>query len=109
MKINNPRRLALLLILFAAVYVAITSNTGHASNVPTGKPEATIDLGSLDGVKTVKGEWRYSDTKIIETAFRGPGPDRQPTGAAVKTYDYTPHAGGADFDDSTWEVISPTT
>jgi gluconolactonase len=27
----------------------------------------------------------------------------------VKTYDYTPHAGGADFDDSKWEVISPTT
>jgi gluconolactonase len=73
------------------------------------KPEAMIDLGSIDGVRAVKGEWRYSDTKIVEADFRAPGPDKQPTGAPVKTYDYVPHAGGADFDDSKWEVISPTT
>ncbi|HKY43961.1 MAG TPA: SMP-30/gluconolactonase/LRE family protein [Pyrinomonadaceae bacterium] len=73
------------------------------------RPAATIDLGSIEGVKTVKGEWRYSDTKIVEADFRGPGPDKQPTGTPVKTYDYTPHAGSADFDDSKWEVISPTT
>jgi gluconolactonase len=68
-----------------------------------------IDLGSVDGVGTVKGEWRYSDTTIVEVDFRGPGPDKQPTGIPVKTYDYTPHAGGADFDDSKWKVIGPTT
>jgi gluconolactonase len=72
-------------------------------------PEATIDLATAEGVKMVKGEWRYSDTKIIEIDFKGPGPDNQPTGAPVKTYDYTPHAGGADFDDSKWQVIAPTT
>jgi uncharacterized protein GlcG (DUF336 family) len=83
---------------------------GNASaDMRAEKVDATIDLGSVDGVKAVKGEWRYSDTKIIEADFRGPGPDKQPTGAPVKTYDYTPHAGGADFDDSKWEVISPTT
>jgi gluconolactonase len=27
----------------------------------------------------------------------------------VKTYDYAPHAGGADFDDSRWDQIEPTT
>jgi len=27
----------------------------------------------------------------------------------VKTYDYAPHAGGADFDDSAWESIGATT
>ena len=79
-----------------------------SADVSMGKPEATIDLASTNGVAVVKGEWRYSDTKIVEADFRGPGPDRQPTGAPVKTYDYTPHAGGADFDDSKWEVISPT-
>src|SRR4029079_10872661 len=97
-------------------YVGVSSNLTEASstvktsaNVPVGKPEAMIDLGLVDGVKTVKGEWRYSDTKIVETDFRGPGPDKQPTGAPVKTYDYTPHAGGVAFDDSKWEVIGPTT
>src|ERR1043166_7538017 len=118
----NPRRftstfrLVYLVLLIAAVYVGVTSNLTHASapvktsaDVPVGKPDVMIDLGSTDGVKTVKGEWRYSDTKIVEADFRGPGPDKQPTGAPVKTYDYVPHAGGADFDDSKWEVISPTT
>lgn len=68
---------------------------------------AVIDLATPAGVEMVKGQWRYHDTKIIETDFRAPGPDQQPTGAPVKTYDYEPHAGGADFDDSSWPVIAP--
>src|SRR5262249_61362082 len=49
------------------------------------------------------------DTKIIEVDFKAPGADKQPTGVPIKTYDYTPHAGGADFDDSKWEAIDATT
>ena len=79
-----------------------------ASLAPEGKPEATIDLATTEGVQLVKGQWRYSDTKIVEVDFRGPGADGQPTGAPVKTYDYAPHAGGADFDDSHWQAIAPT-
>jgi glycine cleavage system H protein len=41
--------------------------------------------------------------------FKVPGADGQPTTQPIKTYDYTPHAGGADFDDSRWEVLEPTT
>jgi gluconolactonase len=55
----------------------------------------------------VHAQWRYSDTKIVEVDFTGPGADGQPTGKPVKTYDYLPHAGGAAFDDSGWERISP--
>lgn len=77
--------------------------------VPEGKPEAVIDLATQDGVGMVQGEWRYSDTKIIEVDFKGAGPDGQPTGSPVRTYDYEPHAGAVDFDDSKWEVIDPTT
>jgi gluconolactonase len=118
----NPRKLmlmvrvGLLLALVMSLYVGLSGNSTHASqpaktsaDVPTGKPEAAIDLGTADGARLVKGDWRYSDTKIVEVDFRGPGQDRQPTGAPVRTYDYTPHAGGADFDDSRWEVIAPTT
>ena len=91
--------------------LAFTFSALARSNTPapTGKPEATIDLATEEGVKIVKGAWRYSDTRIIEVDFRTPGPDKQPTGQAVKTYDYTPHAGGADFDDSKWESIDATT
>ncbi|MGH7480009.1 MAG: hypothetical protein ACREJ8_10565, partial [Candidatus Methylomirabilales bacterium] len=100
--------------LVATIAVALilgTAGSGaHAlQEVPTGQPEATIDLTTKEGVRLVKGEWRYSDTKIIEVDFKAPGPDGQPTGKTIKTYDYTPHAGGADFDDSRWEVLDPTT
>ena len=115
-RFTSSVRLVCLILLLAAVYVGVSSDLSHASTpvktsagVPAGKPDAMIDLGSVEGANAVKGQWRYSDTKIVEADFRGPGPDKQPTGAPVKTYDYTPHAGGVDFDDSKWEVISPTT
>jgi len=86
---------------------ALSLLTTSAQQTPSGKPEATIDLATEEGAKLVNGQWRYSDTKIIEVDFRGPGPDKQPTGRPIKTYDYEPKAGVADFDDSKWEVISP--
>ena len=75
---------------------------------PSGEPQAVIDLTTLEGVELVKAEWRYSDTEIVEVDFRAPGPDGQPTGPAIKTYEVTPRAGGAGFDDSSWEVLDPT-
>jgi len=77
--------------------------------IPSGAPQATIDLATNGGVKLIKGQWRYSDTKIITADFRSAGPDGQPTGKPIKTYDYTPHAGGADFDDLKWPAIAPPT
>jgi gluconolactonase len=71
--------------------------------VPAGPADATIDLGTADGVKLVEGQWRYSDTKIIEVDFKRA--DKTPD----KTYDYEPHAGVVPFDDSKWEVIDPAT
>src|SRR5258708_27481474 len=104
MKSNLSR---IFLGVLASLSMAAAPSEGRAS-IPEGAPGATIDLGSADGVNLVNGEWRYSDTKIVEAEFRGPGPDQQPTGRPVKTYDYTPHAGGRDFNDSAWEAISPT-
>jgi hypothetical protein len=72
-------------------------------------PLATIDLATRDGVALIQGTWRYSDTKIVEVDFVGPGPDGQPTGAPLRTYDFEPKAGGAGFDDSQWQIIDPTT
>ena len=79
------------------------------ADAPNGKPDAVIDLATKEGVDLVKGQWRYSDTKIIQVDFKAAGPDKQPTGKPIMTYDFTPHAGSADFDDSKWEKIDPTT
>ena len=104
----------LLLALASSLYIGFSSpgseaaaSTEPAMESPNGIPQAKIDLATAEGTNLVKGEWRYSDTRIIEVDFKAPGPDKQPTGAPIKTYDYTPHAGGVDFDDSKWEVISP--
>ena len=78
-----------------------------AQGPPYGRPDATIDLRTREGAELVRGVWRYSDVKIVETDFRAPGPDLKPSGKPSKTYDYTPHASAADFDDAKWEVLDP--
>ncbi len=98
----SKTRLGLLAALIVGVLAALASGQ---EVVPTAKPDATINLATDEGAKLVKGQWRYSDTKIIEVDFKSPDADKQPTGAANRTYDYTPKAGPADFDDSKWEAI----
>ncbi len=98
----SKTRLGLLAALIVGVLAALASGQ---EVVPTAKPDATINLATDEGAKLVKGQWRYSDTKIIEVDFKSPGADKQPTGAPNRTYDYAPKAGPADFDDSNWEAI----
>ena len=86
----SPRVLALAAGLLAGMAQAAVQDA------PFGRPDAIVDLSTRDGVRMVKGEWRYSDTTIAQI----PG---------SKAYDYSPHAGVAGFDDSDWEVIDPTT
>ena len=93
------------LLLFAATFARAAS---LEEILAKRKPEATLDLATKEGAQVVKGEWRYSDTKIIEIDFNAAGADGQPGTVPNKAYDFTPHAGRADFDDSKWEVIDPT-
>src|SRR5436309_4086807 len=102
-------RFAAAFIFGALVFLAGRALAETNADAPTGKPDVVIDLATKEGVDLVKGQWRYSDTKIIHVDFKAAGPDKQPTGKPIKTYDFTPHAGGVDFDDSKWEKIDPTT
>jgi len=72
------------------------------------KPVAVVDLGTEAGTELVQATWRYSDARIVETRFRAPDAQGQPTGAPLATQDISPHAGAVAFDDSQWPVISPT-
>jgi gluconolactonase len=110
----SPRKTFLIVAATAfALSIGSSAIAAQASlapyDPPEGTPNAVIDLATAEGVRLVKGTWRYSDTKIIEVDFKAPGPNGQPTGQPIKTYDYTPHAGGADFDDSQWEMLDPAT
>ena len=95
-------------MLAITLYSGLTSIAARdVSTTPVPSlPSATLDLTNVADTQLVKGQWRYSDTHIIETNFRAPGADKQPTGKPIKTYDYEPKAGASDFDDSQWEAIA---
>lgn len=95
------------LALGVCVLVVVTA-APSPSETPSGMAAATIDLATDSGVQLANAQWRYHDTQIVETDFRAPDKEGQPTGPLAKTYDFTPHAGGADFDDSAWEVLPAT-
>jgi gluconolactonase len=87
---------AVLYVLFVAF---ITSHTpARADDAPVAAPLAQIDLATPAGLDAVQGVWRYKDVELIPTQFGG-----------AATWDYTPHAGLRDFDDSEWQKIEPTT
>jgi gluconolactonase len=97
-------------LLTAIVALGILRAEGQSiQDPPFGRPDAVVDLASREGVELVKGQWRYRDVKILEADSRTVGPDLKPSGAPSKTYDYEPHAGVADFDDSQWEAIDAAT
>src|SRR5262245_66546779 len=73
----------------AVTFVTLVFLVGRAlaetnADAPTGKPDAVINLATKEGVDIVKGQWRYSDTKIIRVDFEAAGPDKQPTGQPIK-------------------------
>ncbi|MCI0454558.1 MAG: SMP-30/gluconolactonase/LRE family protein [Candidatus Dadabacteria bacterium] len=106
----RSRLVVLLFVLITVLGFGLDACLAQTTqDILSGKPDAVIDLATKEGVTKVNGEWRYSDVKIIETDFKAPGPEGQPTGKPIKTYDYTPQAGISDFDDSKWEVLDPTT
>jgi gluconolactonase len=102
--------LAILLTLVLALWTLMLAITVAADPID-GRDvrHPSIDLASREGLAQVQGEWRYSDTRIVETQFPAPDANGQPYGATASTYDLEPRAGARDFDDSTWTVIPPET
>jgi gluconolactonase len=98
------RAAAAIALTLALALPAAAQVTG---DVPAARPDAIVDLATVEGVRLVKGEWRYSDTKIVEVDHRAVGPDLKASGAPTRTYDIDPHAGAAAFDDRGWTVLDP--
>jgi gluconolactonase len=78
------------------------------SDVPGVRPDAIANLASDEGAALVRGQWRYSDAKIVDVDHHAPGPDLRPSGPPNRTYDLVPHAGASEFDDSSWASIAPS-
>lgn len=95
-------------LFFILLLITLGAAGSFGQEPPSGKPDASLDLATAEGTRLANGQWKYSDTKIIETDFRSAGADNQPSGPSVKTYDYAPKAGGLEFDDSQWERVAAT-
>ncbi len=78
--------------------------TGDAPGV---RPDAIVDLKTDEGIELLKGQWRYSNVKVVDVDHHSPGVDLAPSGPPNRTQDIDLHAGTADFDDSKWEVLKP--
>ncbi len=81
----------------------------EAPGVPAGAPGGVVDLGTAEGTELVRGGWRYHEARLVEVDFAAPGSDGKPGGPPQRTWDISPRAGAADFDDSAWETIDPAT
>ena len=86
----------------------MTANIPGPPEILPARPDAIVDLQTLEGAALVGGEWRYSDTRVRETGFIAVGPDLGPSGAANRTYEVVPHAEAEEYDDRSWRVLSPT-
>jgi len=87
------RRLPSLLAAFGAAALSTTPVLAQlTADAPGIRPDAIVDLASDEGVALVRGQWRYTDARVIE---------------AEHSNDIEPRAGAASFDDSTWQAIEP--
>jgi gluconolactonase len=103
---SYPARLLAALLIGLLWHLAFDARGDQAPR--TVLPDAVVDLRTDEGVMLVKGQWRYSDTAIQEIEHRSTGPDLKASGPKNRTWDFTPDARGADFDDAKWEVLDPT-
>src|SRR3974390_512025 len=101
---NMRAVVSVLLLTMWLIGAVANASVGEGSAQP---PAATIDLTTDAGLAAVAGPWRQSDARIIDASFKAPETSGQPTGAPVMTYEIVPHAGRADFDDSSWQTIAP--
>jgi gluconolactonase len=94
---------ARLLVLGSAATLTTFTSAGFSPRAVL--PDAVVDLRTREGVAQLAAQWRYNDTRIQEIKHRSAGPDLKASGAANRTFDFTPDARATDFDDSKWDVI----
>ncbi len=76
------------ILLAAGVLTAgrtsLTATPAAERSFLDGRPEAVVDLDTRDGLKAIRGEWRYAEARV---------------GTPLEK------AGAAGFDDSAWEIV----
>src|SRR5947199_9807816 len=66
-------RFTVVFILGVLLFLAGRAFAETNADAPSSRPDAVIDLATKEGVDLVKGQWRYSDTKITQVDFKAAG------------------------------------
>jgi gluconolactonase len=103
-KLNLPFLRAALLATALTNTFILTLRADHAPRAVL--PDAVVDLRTTEGVARVKAKWRYSNTTIREIEHHDVGADLKASGPKNHTFDFSPDARAADFDDTKWESIA---
>ena len=77
----------MLFVLAMALVAAVHATAQETADVPAVLPKAVIDLRTDGGVALVGGQWRFSDTRIVEVSHHAVGADLRPSGPANRTND----------------------
>lgn len=101
-----PALLAVLALAAAAPAAPSAKIAQAPRDVLFGTPNAIVDLRTVDGAGLVAGQWRWRDASVVPAAFRAPGADLKPSGAATTTLDTTPHAGRPEPDGAGWQKVA---
>lgn len=105
---NSQRANASALLALAVLFWLPTRASAQVtSDAPAIRPDAIVDLATPEGVALVRGEWRYSDARLVEVEHRKAGSDLRASGEPTTALDIVPKAGAADFDDRGWERVAP--
>ena len=98
--------LAALALMFSSISVAQAPPAPAPAPLPVIAPSLpatyVVNLATSEGMAAFGARWKNMDVKIVEApAMPNAGP------AWKSSYDITPKAGDADFDDSSWPAIEP--
>ncbi len=111
---NNKIVKRIIYISFA-LFLSFTGLAQESRELAIGQAAANVDLRTNEGVDLVDAEWKFSPAKFVTTEFNAPGPAKNdplalyPTGKRINTQELNINAGAADYDDSSWETLDPTT
>src|SRR5512138_1552244 len=95
-------------LVMVALALSVQPSWGQVTgDAPGVRPDAIVDLKTDEGVGLLKGQWRYSNVKVVDVDHHSPGADLAPSGPPNRTQDIDLHAGTVDFDDSKWESLKP--
>jgi hypothetical protein len=73
--------------VLASIVIFLSSSLSHAQvtgDAPGVRPDAIVDLKTDEGVGLLKGQWRYSNVKIVDVDHHSPSADLAPSGRRIE-------------------------